>query len=140
MQLETDTTITMDDCRKAGHCASGVRRWFNEQGIDFRQLMRQGTSANGMLATGDAQGIGVVAHTLARRIAHLDLEGQLIHIDDCRYFKSGADSFPDLMTRAGLSFHSFCEGGIPAAEMMASGDPEAIHIVTQVMRARDGQE
>lgn len=139
MQLETDTTITIDDCL-AGHCAKGVRRWFNEQGLDFRQLMRQGASANALLATDDAQGIKVVARALTRRIAHLDLEGQVIAIDDCRYFKSGADSFPDLMKRAGLSFHSFCEGGIPAAEMVASGDPEAIYIVGQVMRARDGQE
>jgi hypothetical protein len=60
--------ISMDDCRKAGHCASGVRRWFGEQHLDFRAFMADGIPAADMLATGDAQGRQVVARTVQRRI------------------------------------------------------------------------
>lgn len=140
MQLETDTTITMDDCIRAGHCPSGVRRWFHDHQLDFRQHMKAGTSANAMLATGDAQGGQVVSRTLARRLEGIELEGELVKLDDCRFFKSGADSFQDLAKRAGFPFQRFCDDGIPAADLVASGDPEAIHIVIEVMRARHGQE
>ncbi len=60
--------ITMDDCRKAGHCASGVRRWMNDQHIEFRAFMAEGITAAQMLATGDAQGRQVVARTVQRRL------------------------------------------------------------------------
>jgi hypothetical protein len=60
--------ITMDDCRKAGHCASGVRRWFTDQQIDFREFMRAGIPAATLLATGDALGQQVVARTIKRRV------------------------------------------------------------------------
>lgn len=60
--------ITMDDCRKAGHCALGVRGWMAAQGFDFRQFMREGLSAKAMLDTGDGQGRQVVARTVQRRI------------------------------------------------------------------------
>jgi hypothetical protein len=61
--------ITMDDCVKAGHCAKGVRRWFNEQGLDFRAFMAAGIPAEDMLATGDARGINVVQRTIERQAA-----------------------------------------------------------------------
>lgn len=60
--------ITMDDCQKAGHCATGVRRWFKHQALDFRSFMRQGITAEAMLGTEDAQGRQVVARTIKRRI------------------------------------------------------------------------
>lgn len=62
-----DLIITMDDCRKAGHCPPGVRTWFRQQGLDFRAFMKVGIPAREMLATGDAQGAQVVERTLARR-------------------------------------------------------------------------
>lgn len=60
--------ITMDDCRKAGHCASGVRRWMHEQGFDFRAFMAEGITAEQMLACNDGDGDQVVARTVKRRI------------------------------------------------------------------------
>lgn len=36
----------MTDVMLAGHCASGVRRWFRERGLDFRDFMRNGMEAN----------------------------------------------------------------------------------------------
>ena len=64
----TSLIITMDDCRKAGHCASGVRRWFNESGLNFRSFMATGTSAAEILAVDDALGRQVVARTVQRRL------------------------------------------------------------------------
>jgi hypothetical protein len=65
--MADDLRITMDDCVKAGHCPSGVRKWFHQQGLDFRAFMRAGIPASDMLATGDAQGQQVVERTIARR-------------------------------------------------------------------------
>lgn len=61
--------ISMDDCIKAGHCAKGVRRWFNAQGLDFRAFMASGIPAVMMVDTGDGQGISVVLRTIERRLA-----------------------------------------------------------------------
>lgn len=60
--------ITMDDCRKSGHCAIGVRRWMRHHGFDFRSFMADGLPAADMLGTGDGQGRQVVARTVRRRI------------------------------------------------------------------------
>lgn len=35
----------MTDVMLAGHCASGVRRWFREHGRDFKSFMRDGMDA-----------------------------------------------------------------------------------------------
>jgi len=68
MANPTNFIITMDDCQKAGHCPTGVRRWFNEQGIPFRDFMRDGVPAKVMLSTGDANGRQVVGRAVKRRI------------------------------------------------------------------------
>jgi len=62
-----DLIITMDDCIKAGHCPTGVRRWFHDHNLDFARFMKHGIPAEQMLATGDAQGQQVVERTIARR-------------------------------------------------------------------------
>jgi hypothetical protein len=77
MQLDTDFIITMDDCIKAGHCPAGVRRWFNNQGIDFRAFMRDGVPASVLLASGDANGRQVVERTMQRKLIGIDLPGAM---------------------------------------------------------------
>lgn len=67
MDAPDDLIITMDDCIKAGHCPVGVRNWFRQQGLNFRNFMKNGIPARDMLATGDAQGKQVVERTVTRR-------------------------------------------------------------------------
>jgi len=35
--------VTLRDMAKAGYCRSGVRRWYESMGWDFRELVRSGT-------------------------------------------------------------------------------------------------
>lgn len=52
--------ITIDDVRRAGHCALGARRWFERHGFDFRKFLRKGIDVETFLATGDGQAQQVV--------------------------------------------------------------------------------
>lgn len=36
------TVITINHCRKAGWCVSGVRRFCAQNNLDFRRLVREG--------------------------------------------------------------------------------------------------
>lgn len=63
--MTDDPIITIDDIRKVGICASGTRRWFEAQGLDFRDFMQNGISASVLAATGDAQALRVVEAKLA---------------------------------------------------------------------------
>lgn len=62
-----DLIITISDVRRAGHCVSGARLWFEKNGIDFRDFLKHGIPAADILATGDGQGRQVVDRTIARR-------------------------------------------------------------------------
>ncbi|MGI9502181.1 MAG: hypothetical protein ACR2RE_03890 [Geminicoccaceae bacterium] len=62
----TDFILTVDDCRKAGHCAIGIRRWFETHGYDFRDVLKNGRSAAELLAIDDAQMNNVITKTLER--------------------------------------------------------------------------
>lgn len=64
---DEDFVITVSDCRQAGHCARGIRRWFEDHGLDFRDFCRNGISAQVMWDTGDGQGRNVVSHVLNKR-------------------------------------------------------------------------
>ena len=57
--------ITMDDIRKAGHCARGARDWFERHDLDFRAFLKQGISVEKFLISGDA---------LAQRVVELKRE------------------------------------------------------------------
>ncbi len=59
-------TITIDDIRKAGFCSAGVKRWFKAQGLDFQSLLKNGISAESLLATSDAQAEKVVQSKIER--------------------------------------------------------------------------
>lgn len=58
--------IYMDDIRRH-HCVSGIRRWFNATGLDFRSFVQNGIDAAQLLATGDALAVAVVEDTIRRR-------------------------------------------------------------------------
>lgn len=60
-----DPIITINDIRLAGYCAAGARSWFAEQGLDFRQFLRDGGwPASVFLAFPDD---AVVAHVIERK-------------------------------------------------------------------------
>jgi len=63
-------TITMTDCRAAGHCVRGIRDWFLARDLDFRDFLRNGISADIMLSFGDAQ-----ANNIVSRARERDLDG-----------------------------------------------------------------
>lgn len=138
MQPETDFLVTMDDCLKAGYCARGVRRWFGNQGLDFRAFMKAGIAASELLATGDAYANQVVERSMRRRFVGLDLSGITITLDDARSANKCKDGMQSFADRAGLDFREFARNGIPAADLVATGDPEAIEVVRKAMSARHG--
>jgi hypothetical protein len=58
--------VTITDIRRAGYCASGARRWFESRGFDFKTIMREGVSAEALLATHDAMAERSVAFAMER--------------------------------------------------------------------------
>lgn len=124
-----DLTITMDDCIKAGHCPTGVRKWFHDHSLDFRQFMKSGIPAEQMLACNDAQGDQVVARTMVRRLHGVDLTGIVITAEDARAADKCAIGSRRFARRTGLDFASFLKNGIPATDLVATGDPDALAVV-----------
>lgn len=53
--------ITMTDAIRAGHCPTGIRRWFTAHGLDFRSFMREGVDAEILRDRGDALSTRVIA-------------------------------------------------------------------------------
>jgi len=52
--------ITMTDCRNAGHCVRGIKKWFETYGLDFKKFLKEGIDEETFLATGDAYAIEIV--------------------------------------------------------------------------------
>jgi hypothetical protein len=61
-----DLTITMTDVARAGYCARGARRWFEQHGIDFRSFLKDGIPASELLEKGDGLAVRVVAKARER--------------------------------------------------------------------------
>lgn len=55
-----DPIITIDDVRKAGHCAKGARRWCENNGFDFREFLKSGLPESVVIKTNDAFGLQVI--------------------------------------------------------------------------------
>lgn len=65
MDVPADLRITITDCRRVGFCASGIKRWFEGYGLDFRDFLKNGIDAEAFLATGDGQAEQVVRRKMA---------------------------------------------------------------------------
>ena len=63
--MSTDVTVTIGDVRAVGLCVNGTRVWFARHDLDFRAFLRDGCTADTLLATGDAMALRVVEHTRA---------------------------------------------------------------------------
>ena len=59
-------TVTIDDVRAAGLCVNGTRVWFARHDLDFRAFLREGCTAETLLATGDAMALRVVERARIR--------------------------------------------------------------------------
>lgn len=67
MDVPADLIITMSDITRAGHCARGSRRWFDDHGLDFRAFLKNGIPAAELAATGDGIALQVVSRTIRSR-------------------------------------------------------------------------
>lgn len=61
-----DFLITMRDLECNGMCARGVRRWFIDQGLDFKEFLKNGISSLELSGTGDGLGIKAVEMVRSR--------------------------------------------------------------------------
>lgn len=59
--------ITVNDARAAGHCARGMKAWFETHGLDFRAFLEEGIEEEEFLAKGDALAVRVVELAHERR-------------------------------------------------------------------------
>ena len=64
--MSADVTVTINDVRAAGLCVNGTRVWFARHDLDFRTFLREGCSAETLLATGDAMALRVVERARIR--------------------------------------------------------------------------
>ncbi len=53
------TIITSKDVRPY-YCASGLRRWFERNGLDFKDFLANGVSADALRATGDPSALFII--------------------------------------------------------------------------------
>ena len=60
-ELTSNDRLTIDDCTRAGYCASGVRRWCHSRGIDLKTFLSDGLPIDEARALND----GLVDRALA---------------------------------------------------------------------------
>ena len=68
--MSADVTVTINDVRAAGLCVNGTRVWFARHDLDFRAFLREGCTAETLLATGDAMALRVVERARIRLEMH----------------------------------------------------------------------
>lgn len=59
--------ITVTDLRRAGHCAIGIRRWFEAHDFDFRDFLKNGIDEEIVRETGDGQALAALDKIARRR-------------------------------------------------------------------------
>lgn len=64
--IPADLVISVGEIRAAGFCAWGQRRWFEANGFDYHEVLREGVSARAAFETGDAQALHVVELAMKR--------------------------------------------------------------------------
>jgi len=50
---DDDLMLTINDARRANLCLTGLRRWFSDNGFDFRVVVRDGVSVRDLRQSGD---------------------------------------------------------------------------------------
>lgn len=59
-------TVTIEDCRRAGHCVRGVKAWCEQHQVDFRDFLKNGMSVEKALSFHDGFSDQIVARKRAR--------------------------------------------------------------------------
>jgi len=137
MDAPAGLIISIGDVSRAGYCARGARRWFEEHKFDFRDVVKNGVTAEALLATGDANAVRVVEARLARDGLASGSSDLLITADDVRSSKKCMAGAREFAARHGIDYDRFLREGVPAAELLKSGDPDAVAVVSAAMsRAR----
>jgi hypothetical protein len=52
--------LTIDHARAAGHCPSGIKKWFDLHGLDFKAFLREGIDESVIAALDDGFGNQVI--------------------------------------------------------------------------------
>jgi hypothetical protein len=137
MDVPAGLVITIGDINAAGYCARGARRWFEGYGYNFRDIITNGIPAEELLGLGDAHGERVVAARLARdHIAAVPLD-LVITADDVKQSKKCMAGAREFAALHGHDYKSFLAHGIPAVDILKSGDPDGVAIIRDKLeRAR----
>jgi hypothetical protein len=136
MDAPADLTITIDDIIKAGHCPKGARRSFDAVGADFRAFLKNGMPAAEFIAQGGGNAEQVVARKLERELTGVDLAGITVTAKDAQAAGMCAIGSRRFASRTGLDFSAYLKTGIPAAELVATGDPDALAVVRHKVLSR----
>ena len=59
--------VTMQDCRELGYCAYGVRRFFKEHDLDFKDFLKNGIEEEKLAATEQGLALKAIEHANERR-------------------------------------------------------------------------
>lgn len=121
--------ITVNDIRAAGHCSRGIKNWFDAQGLDFRDFLKNGIAVEDFLASGDGQARQVVERKIARDLAGIDLSGVMITRADVAAAMKCSAGTRSFFAAYGLDYADFLENGIPAQVVWDTGDFEARMVV-----------
>lgn len=53
-------TVKMEHVRRLGYCSSGVRAFFERNGLDYPSFLREGISAERLAETGDGMAMSAI--------------------------------------------------------------------------------
>lgn len=53
--------VTVTDMRRAGYCASGIRGWFEQHDLDFRDFLKNGIDIETIREIGDGHATRFIA-------------------------------------------------------------------------------
>lgn len=139
MEVPAGLVITITDVRRAGFCAGPkTRRWFEGYGFNFRDVVRNGIDALEFLGTGDAHARRVVAAKLAREQLEAVAPEVVITADDVRQSKKCMAGAREFAALHGYDYRRFLAEGIPAHEILKTGDPEGAAIVRDKLERLSG--
>jgi len=138
MDVPAGLVITIGDINAAGYCARGARRWFEGYGFNFRDIIKNGITAEDLLSTGDAHAERVVAARLARDQVAAAPADLIITSDDVRGSKKCMAGAREFAALHGYDYPQFLAEGIPAADILKTGDPDGIAIVRAKLEGLGG--
>lgn len=67
--MADEPKVTVNEIRRVGHCARGIKAWFESKGYDFKKILDEGVDANEILKLHDGFGDQVITRVRAKRQA-----------------------------------------------------------------------